>query len=75
MLKCLEILDTNSTYDTYYSIFTLIVQTLEENDSNIEEDKAKIQESNEAEEKDLKESVVESEEVPAPSTDPGEINS
>ena len=52
----------------------MIVQTLEENDSNIEEDKAKIQESNEAEEKDLKESVVESEEVPAP-TDPGEINS
>ena len=39
----------------------LTVQTLEENDSNIEEEKTKIQESNEAEEKDLKESIVEPE--------------
>ena len=50
----------------------LIVQTLEETDSIIEEEKTKIEGSNEAEEKELKESLVEAEEVQAPSIDPPE---
>ena len=48
---------------------TMIVQNLEKTDSNIEEEKTKIQESNEAQEKDL-EPMTESEQVAAPSIDP-----
>ena len=50
----------------------MIIQTLEETGSNIEEEKANIQGSNEAEKKELKEPIVEAEEVQAPSIDPPE---
>ena len=46
--------------------YLLTVQTLEENDSIIEEEKTNIQESYEAKEKELKEKSVEPEEVTAP---------
>ena len=49
---------------------TMIVQNLEKTDSNIEEEKTKIQESNEAQDKDEKKPMTESEEVPASTISP-----
>ena len=52
----------------------MIVQTLEKTDSNIEEENTKIQESNEAQEKDEKKPMTDSEEVPASTIGPEQTN-